>query len=435
MEEKKYYGINWIGLFIKVIVFVIIVLLSIWLISKVTSKNKGLPFEENKKLFLDATVEYFKDNLPEKETINTITLKKLIAKEYIETLKDEKGNECNITKSTSQIELEDEHYNIKSEIVCGNKSEITYIKLGNENCEDCYIKVEGLEIKTKQEEQQKTENNEQSNNNPDNTSNTTNNTNTNNNSNIESPKPAETILYEYIKETTEYSDWYVGKVTGNNIENSTQKVSYSKYCKEDESYVYRTISYTTKKQTYTYTLELINLKDKNLSSVDIKKKNYFTNYQDYKDYLNNVGESVKIIDNDEFEMLTYPSANTIKNSSLDSDNFTYTISEIYEKNNKYYVDIKVRVKNLTGADSYYSTQLEDDIYFVPIEFTVDYKYKDKCIIDKTENKNNYENYKIVDTWRQNTDVYRYKLTVLEYKYSNATSLEGYTKTGKTKVAS
>ena len=39
MEDKKY-EINWLGLFIKVIVFVVAVLLIIWLISKLTL-NKG----------------------------------------------------------------------------------------------------------------------------------------------------------------------------------------------------------------------------------------------------------------------------------------------------------------------------------------------------------------------------------------------------------
>ena len=43
MEDKKY-EINWLGLFIKVIVFVVAVLLIIWLISKLTL-NKGLSIE------------------------------------------------------------------------------------------------------------------------------------------------------------------------------------------------------------------------------------------------------------------------------------------------------------------------------------------------------------------------------------------------------
>ena len=53
MEDKKY-EINWLGLFIKVIVYVVAVLLIIWLISKLTL-NKGLSIEENLKLFSDSS--------------------------------------------------------------------------------------------------------------------------------------------------------------------------------------------------------------------------------------------------------------------------------------------------------------------------------------------------------------------------------------------
>ena len=37
MEEREY-GINWLGLFIKVIIFVVVVLLAIWLLSKLFRK-------------------------------------------------------------------------------------------------------------------------------------------------------------------------------------------------------------------------------------------------------------------------------------------------------------------------------------------------------------------------------------------------------------
>ena len=59
MEEKNY-SINWIGLFIKVIIFVVVVLFAIWLITKIIDKNKGLTFEENNKIFKEASIEYFK---------------------------------------------------------------------------------------------------------------------------------------------------------------------------------------------------------------------------------------------------------------------------------------------------------------------------------------------------------------------------------------
>jgi len=230
MEEKNY-GINWMGLFIKVTVFVIVVLLAIWLISKITLKNKGISFDENNKLFTDATVEYFKDNLPKKDS-SDVTLKKLIEKDYLKKLINDNGKTCDINKSISEITLMEDYYSIKSTLICGNKSKTTYIKLGNETCEDCDIKIEGLEIKQKEEDNnsEKVENKPQ----------------TNNNTNINN-KPTQTILYEYVKEKVEYSDWYVGNVTGANIENSTKDVSYSKYCKM-ETHTYRTVSYSYVKE-------------------------------------------------------------------------------------------------------------------------------------------------------------------------------------------
>ena len=436
MDERNY-GINWLGLFIKVIVFVVVVLLAIWLFSKLTLKNKGLSFEENNKKFQDATVEYFKKNLPEEGKSLTVTLNKLIAWDYLDELKNEKGKTCDVKNSKSKIELVEDYYNIKTIFVCDNKSETTYIKLGNEECAKCDIKVKGLKINKKEdkkEETKKEETNTESNETSKGSINQTNNTNKkpqNNTTNQNNTQHNQTVLYEYVKEVNEYSDWYVGKVTGDNIENSKEKVSYSKYCKT-ENYTYRTVGYVTTKQNYTYTLELMNLY--NVSSVEYKNSNYFTTLSDYKNYLEKkykdlemVGESGKKYD--------LPSATTIRNSSLDSTNFKYTVSEVYKKNNNYYVDITVNIKNLNGVEPYYESNIKSSIYYVPIEFTITYTDENNCLTDKTDNSDNYYGYKIVDKWSEKIDIYRYRTTILEYKYTNATSLEGYKKTGKTKIAS
>ena len=113
MEDKKY-EINWLGLFIKVIVFVVAVLLIIWLISKLTL-NKGLSIEENLKLFSDSSVEYFKKNLPEEGETSQVTLNQLIKWDYLKELKDKKGKTCDKENSKSTIVLEDNYYNIKTE--------------------------------------------------------------------------------------------------------------------------------------------------------------------------------------------------------------------------------------------------------------------------------------------------------------------------------
>lgn len=300
MDERNY-SINWLGLFIKVTVFVVVVLFAIWLVSKIVRRDKGLSFEENNKLFKEASVEYFSKHLPEEGETNTVTLKQLIAWDYIDELKNEDGKTCDTKNSKSKIELIEDYYSIKTELICGKQSETNYIKIGNEKCTNCDVKVEGLEIK-KEKQQEETKSNKEeeiathggskgtiSN------QNNTNNVNNNTSNNIQNDTSNQTILYEYVKEVNNYSNWYTGKVTGDNIENSTKKVSYSKYCKR--------------------------------------------------------------------------------------------------------------------------TNLRD------------------CLTDKTENSNNYNNYKIVDTWNETIDIYRYKITVSEYLYSNREYVEGYTKTGKTKIAS
>ena len=432
MEEKNY-GINWLGLFIKVIVFVVVVLLAIWLISKITLRNKGLSFEENNKKFQDATVEYFKKNLPEEGKSSTVTLSQLISWDYLKELKNEDGKICDIKNSKSKIEVVDDYYSIKTTLVCSNKSETKYIKLGNENCTKCDIKVDGLEVKTTEKEEKKenekqeetTKKEESSKNN----STSINNSNTQTNVSNQNTSSNKNVLYEYVKYTTEYTDWYVGTVTGKNIENSTKKISYSEYC-ENETHTYYTVSYVTKKQSYTYKLELTNLD--NVSSVKIKNDNYFTSYNDYKRYINNKYEDLEMVGGN---TVSLPKASVIRDASLESDNFKYTISKVYKEKGKYYVDVTVTVKNLTGVTPYYESNIKSNIYYVPIKFTVSYLDKNDCIVDKTDNSKNYSDYTIIDTWTETVDIYRYKNVIPEYKYSSANSLSGYTKTGKTKLAS
>jgi len=295
MEERKY-EINWLGLFIKVIIFVVVVLLAIWLVSKIIRRDKGLSFEENNKLFKEASVEYFSKNLPEAGETSTVTLKQLISWDYLNKLKNEKGKACDTKNSKSKIELIDNYYSIKTELICGENRGTTYIKFGNQECTNCDVKIEGLEIKKEEQTETKEENKTSE---PETTTPTSKKdpdyVEQDTRKGSETTQPTnQIVLYEYIKEVDEYSDWYTGKVTGKNIENSTKKVSYSKFCK--------------------------------------------------KTNLNN------------------------------------------------------------------------------------------CITDKTANASNYSGYKKVSTWNENIDIYRYKITVTEYKYSNAESLEGYTKTGKTKIA-
>lgn len=421
MEDKKY-EINWLGLFIKVIVFVVAVLLIIWLISKLTL-NKGLSIEENLKLFSDSSVEYFKKNLPEEGENSQVTLNQLIKWDYLKELKDKKGKTCDKENSKSTIVLEDNYYNIKTELKCNKETKTSEIKLGNSECEVCDIKIEDLPINKKEDkphEEEKPISNETSKGGTTPASNNTTNT---------PSTPTTTILYEYVKNVDRYSNWYNGKVTGKNIENSTKVVSYSKYC-QNEELTYYTISYTTYLGYHSYTLELINLNTN--ENVKLLSSSYFTDINDYINYLNKRNESLSYVGGTNTKVNSDDNPYDYKNHALTSNNFTFNVSNVYKRNGKYYVDITMNINNFNGVTPYYLNKINKNIYYIPIKFTLT-NNKSNCVIDKTENSSEYTNYTVVDTWNEYTDIYRYKITTIEYKYSNQESLEGYTKTGKTKV--
>lgn len=421
MEEKKY-EINWIGLFIKVIVFVVAVLLIIWLISKLTL-NKGLTIEENLKLFSDSSVEYFKNNLPEEGEEDQVTLNQLIKWDYLKELKDKKGKVCDKENSISTIKLDNDYYNVITKLKCNNETKTSTIKLGNTECATCDVKIENLPINKKEEKQHEEEqpiSNETS-------KGSTNQTNSNNSNN--NVTPTTTILYEYAKNVDRYSDWYNGKVTGKNIENSTKVVSYSKYC-QNEELTYYTISYTTYLGYHSYTLELINLNSND--NVKLLSSSYFTDINDYINYLNKRNETLYYVGGINTKVNSDDNPYDYKLHALTSNNFTFNVSNVYKNNGKYYINITMNVNNFNGVTPYYLKRINNNIYYIPIKFTLTNE-KTNCIIDKTENNGKYTNYVVVDTWNEYADIYRYKITTIEYKYSNQEYLEGYTKTGKTKV--
>ena len=63
--------------------------------------------------------------------------------------------------------------------------------------------------------------------------------------------------------------------------------------------------------------------------------------------------------------------------------------------------------------------------------TINYNDMSNCEVTTLDKKPS--GYTRVESWKEQIDMYRYIITTYEYKYSNLTSLEGYKKTGNTKV--
>ena len=115
MEEER--RINWLSLFIKIIIIFIFVLIVIWLISKIIGKEKPTEvFTNNLENMEKVAVDYFKTiDLPlEEGKSEKITLEEMIEKELIISFNGDSVNKCNIQESYSEITRKEENYSVET---------------------------------------------------------------------------------------------------------------------------------------------------------------------------------------------------------------------------------------------------------------------------------------------------------------------------------
>lgn len=271
-----------------------------------------------------------------------------------------------------------------------------------------------------------TTNNTTNNNNNNNNTNNNNNSNNNNNTNN---KPAVTkkTYYKHVK----YGDWLDGKSTAANTENrQVSKTTYD-YCLLRNQTIYST-SYTTNNNThiYKYTLHLTNIKSNNVKSenIEIKNRSYFNNnsYTDYQNYIDS--KKVPVIDmvNDNSKYHSkFASLEAYKESSLKSNNFTFTVGDIYKVGNDYYTDVTINVKNANSVKAYYDNNLKYSLYYVPIKFNLSYVDANCCIRDSKDNYSRYPGLIATDPKVE----YSWQHRTLEYTWSTEKTLSGWTYTG------
>ena len=104
MERER--RINWLSLFIKIIIIFVFVLIIIWLASKILGRTKlSDTFKNNISNMETAATEYYKGvDLPlEKGKSSKITLGEMVKKGLIVSIKDDKGTSCDAKKSYSKI--------------------------------------------------------------------------------------------------------------------------------------------------------------------------------------------------------------------------------------------------------------------------------------------------------------------------------------------
>lgn len=384
MENEK--KINWLSLFIRVVIIFVFALIIIWLFTKIFGKNKlSETFTSNLNNMETVSIEYFKTiDLPlvKGESIK-MTLEELIEKDLITLISKDKDSKCDTKASYSEITRERDRYLVTTKLKCG-KEENTIKKIFSlKDCKNC-----------------NNSSTSESNNPSENSTSTTPNNN--------SSTSTKVTYYEYVKETTSYSKWMRGPKTGPNIENKYEyySIAYKEYYtlgvipKGQNS-----ISYTIKLNTVPNSKYYFTIIDE-VSSLEASDEKYYLNTKD-----------VSITSG-----LTYEgslSESEISKYSLSKDDFTYHLSPYYRKGS-FYVDVSINLVNTTNATSYHDSKLKKDIYLVPL------KIKVKFASDQITSVKPNGEYETIP-------YYRYVTVTRDVIWSAEDHVDGYVKTGQTKV--
>lgn len=398
MEKER--KINWLGLFIKIIIIFIFILIIIWLISKITMKTRlSDTFKNNISNMETVATNYFKDvDLPlEKGKSLKITLGEMIDKGLIVSEKDKKESSCDVSKSFSKITRKEKNYVLATILKCEEGSSTITKKFSFKDCKNC------------SNEENKSKDNKEKNNSSNSSTETKTNSKASNNTSNNTNNIAEnkgTTYYEYVRETKSYTKWMKGNVTGNNVENRYEYygVASNTYyslgvIKESEFKVGNTINYT---------LRINNVPNKDYYFSKVEEQSYFTNSDESK-YIKDK--------NIEMNNAKYNVASNINKYSLTSNNFTYKLSPYYRKGN-FYIDVEITITNTNGVTAY----KDGNKYILYIPLKLNIKFASDNITDTIPN-GDYET----------ISYYRYIETKKDIVWSPESYIEGYTKTGRSEI--
>lgn len=176
---------------------------------------------------------------------------------------------------------------------------------------------------------------------------------------------------------------------------------YNKYCKIEED-TYYSISYVSANQNtwnYSWQVRFYNLNHvQNLKVIDA---GYLTTTNMYnRAYQESYDKGIVMVGATGKYNVAVTSGTMLKEYSLKSNNFGFSVNIPYYQNGYWYTDLSVNIRNYSNLSPYYASNLGSSIYFVPFYFTTQYTNLDKCTTDKASNRYKYDNYEIVDTfWR------------------------------------
>lgn len=398
MEKER--KISWLGLFIKIIIIFVFILIIIWLISKIALKTKlSDAFKNNINNMETVATNYFKDvDLPlEKGKSLKITLKEMIDKGLIVSNDKESSVSCDSLRSYSKITRKKNNYLMSTTLKCGDEKDTITKKFSFKDCKNC-INITQKEETNKEKETKDTISKEEKN---------TSNKNPNDNQGTNDiPVATGTTYYEYAKENITYTKWMKGNITGNNVENKYEYYSVS-------NNTYYTLGVIKSNEfiegnKISYTIKFSSVPKKNYYYTSIKEVEYYQP-SDEVNYLSN--------DNSMINSPKYSIAKSINNYSLTSNNFNYTVSPYFRKGD-FYVDIEITITSTSGIKPY--NDKKNNIYYVPLKLNIQFACDE---ITTSVPNGDYET----------ITYYRYVEKTRDIVWSSDNSVEGYTKTGRSEI--
>lgn len=264
-----------------------------------------------------------------------------------------------------------------------------------------------------------------------------------------STTPTKQFYYEHAPITKSYlSDWTtVYPTTSTLFDTKKEKTSLYEYHKTDLEAIYTVATFTKNeyennkdaKGNYTikYTIILNNFSTTNHFKFSIRGQQTITTtdaFQKYKDNRNNISFYGSGTQNMNVPFV----ASDMSQSALRPNNYTYTVSKPYIKDNKVLVDISITVKSLGSTKPYEGSQTSVPIYFVGVSFNANKAYVNEKYIssngfDFPANWNSVTQGNYVST--QEITFYRpytYQMDLSKAIWSTKSQVDGYQPTGKTK---
>lgn len=152
------------------------------------------------------------------------------------------------------------------------------------------------------------------------------------------------------------------------------------YCKQKtQTDYFINLEEKNKYSSKNYTLEYYGMNMKNATVINAGYV-YDRDYDYIRSYLNNP----KVTTVASLNYLDYLPTN-YKTSALTKENFSYNITQTYQKNGRWYIDVSYKVNNYNNVNPRISNYLGSYVYYVPLFFQIEYIDLDDCISTREYN--------------------------------------------------